>query len=726
MVLALLTLTSQADVIYWDGVNNAGWDNVANWSTAPDAATPNPAAIPGASDDIVFSISASLIQTTVNLNGNRAVNSITLISSLEGTQSLGGGGGGIHDRTLTIGPGGITALAGQGFNIGSATGGQEVHVLLNGSQEWLFATPNQSRSFTVRNTLKRVDGDTEDRTLLLNHAGAIGTGSINPGVVSDGGSSGTLSLWKSGKANLSLQASTYTGGTTLQAGNMKLVFNLAAENILSASAPLTLRGGTLTLDGSDSVNNIQTVSGTTMAGGVTSLAPIPGSGGSATLNLGAISRAAGGGAIHMSAALDASRIVQTGNANVNELLGPWATTYFSTTQARYVTVSGGNLTTYDPAPANILTGNNSINSLASATTNYRLTNGVTQTLSGSRTGNTFHVDYVAATIDLGANGANTLTLNGLLGNTLTVTIQRTGGTGALVIGDSNELVVAPLSGIFNISAPVVDGAGAGVLTFNALGNGNLTLSGNNTYSGGTTMQGIQATPGVGTNTLYINSATALGTGPLTINSGRLDNSSVGAIALANNNAQIWNADVVFTGTRDLDMGTGAVSLGSSAGHNRTVTVAANTLTVGGVISDGTHVHLPTKALAKAGAGTLELTGASTFSGATTVSAGTLKLGASGSLASARIIVSSGATLQLAGSASLANTAALDASGLIQLGAGVKEQVGALSLGGVIQPDKTSYGSTASTATIRNDIYFSGPGILLVGVLPSSGTLLSFR
>src|SRR4029077_18849597 len=91
--------------------------------------------------------------------------------------------------------------------------------------------------------------------------------------------------------------------------------------------------------------------------------------------------------------------------------------------------------------------------------------------------------------------------------------------------------------------------------------------------------------------------------------------SGGAITLSNNNAQAWNADFAFTGTQNLNLGTGAVTLGAS----RTVTVNGSTLTVGGVISGSGF------SLTKAGSGTLTLSGANTYTGGTTLNAGTLNI-----------------------------------------------------------------------------------------------------
>ena len=100
------------------------------------------------------------------------------------------------------------------------------------------------------------------------------------------------------------------------------------------------------------------------------------------------------------------------------------------------------------------------------------------------------------------------------------------------------------------------------------GGGAAILAGANTFNGGLNLT---------TGTLNINSATALGTGTFTNSGGSIDNSSVGAITLVNNNPQNWNGDITFTGTKDLNLGTGAVSLSAS----RQVTVSANNLTAGG-------------------------------------------------------------------------------------------------------------------------------------------------
>ncbi|MCA6421885.1 MAG: BspA family leucine-rich repeat surface protein, partial [Flavobacterium sp.] len=152
--------------------------------------------------------------------------------------------------------------------------------------------------------------------------------------------------------------------------------------------------------------------------------------------------------------------------------------------------------------------------------------------------------------------------------------------------------------------------GSGTVSLTKSGTGTLTLSGVNTYSGGTTLS---------TGTLNINNASAIGTGTFIISGGTIDNTSAGAITLTTNNPQSWNGNFTFTGTQPLNMGTAAVTLSAT----RIVTVTASTLTVGGVIS-GTSFGLT-----KAGAGTLTLTGTNTYTGVTTISAGTLSVASIG-------------------------------------------------------------------------------------------------
>ena len=156
-------------------------------------------------------------------------------------------------------------------------------------------------------------------------------------------------------------------------------------------------------------------------------------------------------------------------------------------------------------------------------------------------------------------------------------------------------------------------SGTGSLT--KLGPGALSLSGNNSgYSGSINLAAGQ---------LNINSASALGTGPLTISGGTIDNTSGADKTLTTSNQQNWNADFTYAGSaNNLNLGTGPVTLGG----NRQVTVAAETLTVGGPIGDSGYGY----SLTKLGTGALVLAGSNAYTGNTTISAGTLQIGNGGS------------------------------------------------------------------------------------------------
>ena len=201
-------------------------------------------------------------------------------------------------------------------------------------------------------------------------------------------------------------------------------------------------------------------------------------------------------------------------------------------------------------------------------------------------------------IDSAGNAVSvTYTLNGLWGSGIvdnTVT-----GAAALTVG---------LDGTSSIFSGVVQNTAAS-LALVKVGIGALTLVGNNSHSGGTTLSGGQ---------LNIDSATALGAaaGTFTINGGTIDNTTSNTITVANNNPQTWNGPFTYAGSvTNLNLGTGVVTIPAST--NRGVTVSANNLIVGGVINGGGS------GITKLGGGTLSLLAMNTFSASMFINAGTV-------------------------------------------------------------------------------------------------------
>jgi autotransporter-associated beta strand protein len=261
-------------------------------------------------------------------------------------------------------------------------------------------------------------------------------------------------------------------------------------------------------------------------------------------------------------------------------------------------------------------------------------------------------------------------------------------SGAVTLTDNASIRSLASNVLGTVSGNIGETGGARTLSITL---GAIVLSGTNTHSGGTTLT---------SGTLHINNASALGTGTFTITGGALNNSSGSSITVAGN-AQAWNANFSFAGTDALNLGTGAVTLGGSAG-SRTVTVTANTLTVGGIISDGTATGLT-----KAGAGTLVLSGHNTYTGTTAVNAGTLVF-TGGSTGGGNVTVANGATLNIRGNYTI-GTAATS----VTLSAGAGSAKGTLSLvdgtANTLNVGALTVGGTGS-ATSFLDFEIGAPGV----------------
>lgn len=224
------------------------------------------------------------------------------------------------------------------------------------------------------------------------------------------------------------------------------------------------------------------------------------------------------------------------------------------------------------------------------------------------------------------------------------------------------------------------GGTPGVL--NKSGSGTLTLSGANNYTGGTKVTGL----------LFVGNDSALGTGDVTMAAGTTLGFTSGVLTLANNFG--------LTGDPTFFVDTG------------------NTDTISGVISDSGATP---GVLEKTGGGTLVLSGVNTYSGGTTINAGTLNVSADGGLGdTSGDVTLDGGTLQWG--------AAFDSARDITLNSGggtFDTKTYNSTLSGVISGDgaftkKGTYTLTLSGAnTYTGDTTVNGGNLAISGSLASS-------
>jgi fibronectin-binding autotransporter adhesin len=604
----------RAENLYWTG-GSGTWTSGTNWSTSP---TLSPTGFtPTATSDAITSTNAWTITVPT---GASFANSFFARSggTLNGT--------GTANALLVLGAGGINTVTSLGIlNIGSATAGSNLSVALAASQAWKYRHAGIGGfDMFVYTPVARQAGATQNMTLNIGAMGQGGQDAFIGGTISDGGASGNLGVWVDSAQLVVFNTSqAYTGDTTVQRGSL----STAAGNIPSASR-LVLGSGVLSLSGSADTTAVQTVNSTMIRPGFGRVVLNPGTSGTVRLEMGSISRSAGGGIVQFgnssTTLLGPARVVTTSNANTNDILGPWAiTATMANTDVgnQYVRVGdGGVLETLT------YSGTSTINDLTDATENYQLSGG--GTLTGNKTANTIYINSnSAATINLGAND---LILNGIsrrkgsFGGDGYVTINSTGGR--VVIGDTNELVLA--FGDFNVNAPIVDGpTGPGRVVLGTQDywtHGRGGWGNQHTFSGGLTYANTVSGGGFWFGTAD-GSATAspFGTGTLTISGDPRYANLTGGGRIGTNNAQIWDVDLSFTSSgTGLHMGTGPVSLGLGAGPSRNV-AATGTVTIGGNVADGTYASFPVTSLTKSGNGLLVLSGSLLYTGSTGVSGGTL-------------------------------------------------------------------------------------------------------
>jgi autotransporter-associated beta strand protein len=309
-----------------------------------------------------------------------------------------------------------------------------------------------------------------------------------------------------------------------------------------------------------------------------------------------------------------------------------------------------------------------------------------------------------ATINIGGStGSGTLKYTGtgettnrviaLAGTTGGATIDQS-GTGLLKFTGTNTATGAgsktltlqgSTAGTGEIAGAIVDNSGTNTTAVTKAGTGTWTLSGTNSYTGGTNLnQG----------TLAVASGAALGAGTLTLaNNTTLTSSGTqavtigNAISLAGGAVNTFNlGDTTNTGKITFSQ---AVSMG---GFVKQFSVASGaSAEFAGVLSNSAG------GLTKLGAGTLILSNSNTYGGATTVSAGTLVTGNASALGTGTVSVTGG-TLQIGNgtAVTLGSAATLSLSNNVTLNLSLlSTSSGAIALG--------TNGTGSGTFTFGNDV-----------------------
>ena len=501
------------------------------------------------------------------------------------------------------------------------------------------------------------------------------------------------------------QPGSWTGGVVPGPQDVALWSGLGAANVVSLGSDLSLgglfvgnTGGNVTLQGANILTlgrfgidlsaanqDLLIQSNLHLARGAQRW--LTSSGRTISLGTGAFTRAAGA-----TLTIDGSGSVVSGMAglaNTHDILGSWAFTG-SGAATRYASRSGSNIVPYLGA-----TGLSGITGVfggmpsgGTGTVNYEVSGTGTFAQYGLvRNINTLRYTGGGATQQSNTS-ADLLTLNGIL-NTGTGTLTIGGGTNALrvVIGASNDLVLSALSAGITLANEIKNGAAPGSVTVHGAGGNVVTLSGPNTYTGGTFVNSGRLVAGstamnggpihlASSASLTFTGSNQVSTSTLT-GGGEILNNSANTIiftgdhsgftgtfthSAAANNTQfnselsgspqaaysITAGELIFAANGDYTVRFG--SLSRTAGNIRGGNAATGTTTleIGALNTDssitGNLNNGATKVLAltKVGTGTLTLSGTNTYSGPTQVNAGTLEI--NGNLGNTTVTVAANASI----------------------------------------------------------------------------------
>ncbi|VEE14175.1 Pyrrolo-quinoline quinone [Ectopseudomonas mendocina] len=513
-----------------------------------------------------------------------------------------------------------------------------------------------------------------------------------------------------------------TGGTITLGGGTTQTFThgagdtAAINSIVAGSGALTKAGaGELSLSGA----------GNTFSGGTSiSAGTLTVSGGNALSDSGSVSVASG------------ATLALSGNEAVGNLSG-----------AGSINLGNSTLSTNQSADTSFsgtISGNGGLTVSQSVSATYALTLSGSNSYSGATT--LLNYGWLKLNGEASISNSSAVQVNG--NSVLTLLSDQTiGSLASSAATASIQLGSYTLSAGGDNSSTTVAGVISGNGALIKQGTGTLTLAGNNTYAGSTTVSAgtlsIASDANLGAGSLILAGSTLDISGATTIDnaitltgnssignasavtlssaiSGAYDLSKTGSGTLTLSASNSYGATYVNAGTlsvsSDANLGSGAVNLAAGTtlaltgattidnaiilGGNATLAASANA-TVSGVVSGAFT-------LTKTGASTLTLSGANTY-GATTVSAGTLSVASDGNLGSGALTLGAGTTLAVTSAATIDNNIALSGSATVNTGANT-------TLSGVISGGNNLTKTGASTLTLTGNNTYSGSTSVNTGTL----------
>lgn len=519
-----------------------------------------------------------------------------------------------------------------------------------------------------------------NKTLTLRSAAAAGTGSIVvAGSISDGANGTVVSVSRTGGAGgrlwLSGTGSTFSGGVSIGANGqlyVPFVGSAGSASPLGTSGTVTLGSGqfqgnlTSTNAADETTNKVFLLNGT----GTTSYfgSIVTGSTGRLTVTS-ALATAGSNPRV-----LQLSTEAAAGGVNFDGLIANGTSTLSVGVRVYGVGGSfrlGNDSNSFTDGVTFLATSGTTTLSVATiGNTGANSAIGTSGSITFGNTGGTSLLTYTGAgetsdkTLVVAGAGTAGITANnasGLLKFTNNMVVTATTARGFVLSG----------SGAGEFAGAVVNGASASVTSLTKTGAGSWTLSGSNTYTGQTT---------ISAGTLKAGHANALGTGGVTLAGGAtldLDSRAVGN-SITNNGGSVSNA-ANYAGSQTLNGAStfgalggtlivasgGTATFGGALAATTTINAGgrgilndAGSITAGGLANNGTFTidrtgssslataFSGTGTLVKAGTGVVTLAGSSSFSGATQVNQGDLRV--NGSLAGG-VAVAAGAFLGGSGS-----------------------------------------------------------------------------